>query len=183
MTVSESSAYHPGQAYCTCTIMHCSISPSETITGDTRYKHKHKPSVLTDARHPPKILQCLLALLRFDVVLEVVQRRQSKVYHVVVPSSMACLDLGRHGTPRPIDRQRHIAAYHNVSASIRSFTNRPGTEGVKVEKTEGKAHGVRFRVVPPVGPAVPLSHNVYVLPSCARTCVARPVTTVGVGPR
>jgi hypothetical protein len=42
--------------------------------------------------------------------------------------------------------------------------------------------GVRFLVVPPVGPAVPLSLIVYVLPSVLRVCSARPDTISGVGP-
>lgn len=42
--------------------------------------------------------------------------------------------------------------------------------------------GVRFLVVPPVGPAVPLSLTVYVLPRVLRVCSARPDTISGVGP-
>jgi hypothetical protein len=42
--------------------------------------------------------------------------------------------------------------------------------------------GVRFLVVPPVGPAVPLSLTVYVLPSVLRVCSASPDTISGVGP-
>lgn len=42
--------------------------------------------------------------------------------------------------------------------------------------------GVLFFVVPPVGPAVPLSLTVYVLPSVLRVCSASPETISGVGP-
>ena len=42
--------------------------------------------------------------------------------------------------------------------------------------------GVRFLVLPPVGPAVPLSLTAYVLPNLLRVCSARPETTAGVGP-
>jgi hypothetical protein len=43
-------------------------------------------------------------------------------------------------------------------------------------------HGVRFLVVPPVGPAVPLSLTAYVDPSVRRVFSANPATISGVGP-
>jgi len=46
----------------------------------------------------------------------------------------------------------------------------------------GKTYGVRFRLEPPVGPAVPDSHTVYVLPSFARMFSASLVTTERLGP-
>ena len=42
--------------------------------------------------------------------------------------------------------------------------------------------GVLFLVCPPVGPAVPLSLMVYVLPSVLRVWSASPATISGVGP-
>ena len=43
-------------------------------------------------------------------------------------------------------------------------------------------HGVRFLVLPPVGPAVPLSQTQYVAPSVPLTFSAKPFTTSSVGP-
>ena len=45
-----------------------------------------------------------------------------------------------------------------------------------------KTYGVLFLVLPPVGPAVPLSQTVYVLPSFSLTFSASPDTISGVGP-
>ena len=46
----------------------------------------------------------------------------------------------------------------------------------------GRTHGVLFLVLPPVGPAVPLSQTVYVDPNFCLTFSASPATTSGVGP-
>ena len=50
------------------------------------------------------------------------------------------------------------------------------------KKKRKETYGVRFLVLPPVGPAVPLSQTVYVDPNVPRTLSASPVTTWGVGP-
>ena len=57
---------------------------------------------------------------------------------------------------------------------------------VKVPRSQSTASatypGFRFGVVPPVGPAVPLSAIVYVLSRSFRTCFANPETMSVVGP-
>jgi len=51
-----------------------------------------------------------------------------------------------------------------------------------LSRVSSETYGVLFFVVPPVGPAVPLSEMVYVEPRVLRVCSARPPTTSGVGP-
>lgn len=65
------------------------------------------------------------------------------------------------------------ATYPLCSTSALAFL------GIEVR---GKTYGVRFRLEPPVGPAVPDSHTVYVLPSFARTFSASLETTERLGP-
>ena len=49
-------------------------------------------------------------------------------------------------------------------------------------KHKPMTNGVLFFVVPPVGPAVPLSHSAYVEPKVFLTLAAIPDTISGVGP-
>jgi hypothetical protein len=94
-----------------------------------------------------------------------------------------------HSLPSPC-----ITSLTSLSASTAKATMLPSLSELPVETSlvtvslpsrataRATYPGVRFLVLPPVGPAVPLSLIAYVLPNLLRVCSARPETIVGVGP-
>lgn len=99
------------------------------------------------------------------------------------PSSANRTILASRSPPSPVSTSRVTVPLGDATARATYPLFGSSQYRVHIHRRHGqKTYGVRFRVVPPVGPAVPLSQIVYVEPSFCRTFSASPATTGGVGP-
>ena len=105
--------------------------------------------------------------------------RPTSLLHSSTPYNFALPSITSFNNVNASTANRTIFATRSVPSSVfNSFTNVPRSQST----ANATYPGVRFGVCPPVGPAVPLSDNVYVLSRSLRTCCASPDTMSVVGP-